>query len=41
MIHGRDDAVRPHDSGAALAELTGGALVSLEGSGHIPMRATP
>ncbi len=41
VIHGRDDAVRPHDSGAALAELTGGALVSLEGSGHLPQARDP
>jgi pimeloyl-ACP methyl ester carboxylesterase/predicted glycosyltransferase len=41
VIHGRDDAVRPHDSGAALAELTRGALVSLEGSGHCPQARDP
>jgi pimeloyl-ACP methyl ester carboxylesterase/predicted glycosyltransferase len=41
VIHGRDDAVRPHDSGAALAELTGGVLVSLEGSGHLPQARDP
>jgi pimeloyl-ACP methyl ester carboxylesterase/predicted glycosyltransferase len=36
VIHGRDDAIRSHESGAALAELTGGTLVSLDGSGHAP-----
>jgi pimeloyl-ACP methyl ester carboxylesterase/predicted glycosyltransferase len=41
VIHGRDDAIRPHDSGAALAELTGGALATLEGSGHIPQARDP
>jgi pimeloyl-ACP methyl ester carboxylesterase/predicted glycosyltransferase len=41
VIHGRDDAVRPHASGAALAELTGGALVSLEGAGHCPQARDP
>jgi predicted glycosyltransferase len=41
VIHGRDDAVRPHDSGAALAQLTDGALVTLEGSGHSPHARDP
>src|SRR5919201_6988646 len=41
VIHGRDDAVRPHDVGAALAELTGGALATLEGSGHMPQARDP
>jgi len=41
VIHGSDDAVRPHDSGAALARLTGGALVTLEGSGHGPQARDP
>jgi pimeloyl-ACP methyl ester carboxylesterase len=41
VIHGTDDAVRPHDSGAALAALTGGALVTLEGSGHNPQARDP
>ncbi|HEU5491047.1 MAG TPA: alpha/beta fold hydrolase [Gaiellaceae bacterium] len=41
VIHGRDDAVRPHDSGAAFADLTGGTLVSLEGSGHCPQARDP
>jgi pimeloyl-ACP methyl ester carboxylesterase/predicted glycosyltransferase len=41
VIHGRDDAIRPYDVGAALAELTGGALATLEGSGHIPVARDP
>jgi pimeloyl-ACP methyl ester carboxylesterase/predicted glycosyltransferase len=41
VIHGSNDAVRPHDSGAALAELIGGAFVSLEGSGHSPHARDP
>jgi pimeloyl-ACP methyl ester carboxylesterase len=41
VIHGRDDAVRPHDSGARLATLAGAPLVSLEGSGHSPHGRDP
>ncbi|MGZ4201676.1 MAG: alpha/beta fold hydrolase, partial [Thermoleophilaceae bacterium] len=41
VIHGQDDAVRPHDSGAALAELIGGSFVSLAGSGHGPHARDP
>jgi pimeloyl-ACP methyl ester carboxylesterase len=41
VIHGSDDRIRPHDSGEALAELTGGALVTLEGAGHIPLARDP
>ena len=41
VIHGLDDAVRPHDSGAALAEMVGGAFVTLEGSGHCPQARDP
>jgi pimeloyl-ACP methyl ester carboxylesterase/predicted glycosyltransferase len=41
VVHGADDAVRPHDSGARFAELIGGALVSLEGSGHNPQARDP
>ena len=39
VIHGSEDAVRPCASGARLAELAGGELVVLEGSGHLPTRA--
>jgi predicted glycosyltransferase len=41
VIHGRDDPIRPHASGAALAELIGGALVSLDGSAHSPQARDP
>ena len=41
VIHGTDDAVRPHAGGAALAEVTGGELVTLEGSGHGPHARDP
>ncbi|MDT7782589.1 MAG: hypothetical protein QOF58_1008, partial [Pseudonocardiales bacterium] len=34
VIHGTDDRVRPHAIGERLAELTGGSLVLVEGSGH-------
>jgi pimeloyl-ACP methyl ester carboxylesterase/predicted glycosyltransferase len=41
VIHGRDDAIRPHDVGATFAEMIGAAFVSLEGSGHIPTTRDP
>ena len=41
VIHGRDDAIRSPESGAALAELTGGILVGLDGSGHAPHARDP
>ena len=41
VIHGSDDAVRPCASGARLAELAGGELVVLEGSGHFPHARDP
>ena len=34
VVHGTDDRIRPHAMGERLAELTGGTLVLLEGSGH-------
>lgn len=34
VIHGTDDRIRPHAIGERLAELTGGSLVLLDGSGH-------
>src|SRR5258707_11740932 len=34
VIHGTNDAIRAHESGAMLADLTGGRLVSIEGAGH-------
>jgi pimeloyl-ACP methyl ester carboxylesterase len=36
VLHGDEDAIRPLAQGAALAEATGGYLVTLEGSGHCP-----
>ena len=41
VVHGTDDAIRPHEIGERLAELTGGSLVLLEGSGHGPMARHP
>jgi pimeloyl-ACP methyl ester carboxylesterase len=41
VIHGSEDAVRPCASGARLAELAGGELVVLEGSGHLPHARDP
>ena len=41
VIHGTDDAIRSHESGAAFAELMGAALVSLEGAGHGPHARQP
>ena len=41
VIHGDQDAITPHARGALLAELTGGALATLEGSGHIPLARDP
>jgi pimeloyl-ACP methyl ester carboxylesterase len=36
VLHGDEDALRPHAQGAALAEATAGTLVTLAGSGHCP-----
>jgi pimeloyl-ACP methyl ester carboxylesterase len=36
VIHGREDAIASFTRGAAMAELTRGELVLLEGSGHAP-----
>jgi predicted glycosyltransferase len=41
VVHGTEDAVRPHGSGARLAELADSRLVSLEGSGHNPLARDP
>ena len=41
VIHGDADAITPHARGAALTEMTGGRLVTLEGSGHIPLARDP
>jgi pimeloyl-ACP methyl ester carboxylesterase/predicted glycosyltransferase len=41
VIHGDEDAIRPHAQGAALADATGGQLVTLKGSGHLPQARDP
>jgi pimeloyl-ACP methyl ester carboxylesterase/predicted glycosyltransferase len=41
VIHGEDDAISPHARGAALAEITGGRLVTIEGGGHLPHARDP
>jgi pimeloyl-ACP methyl ester carboxylesterase len=41
VLHGDQDAIRPLAQGAALAEVTGGTLVTLEGSGHCPHARDP
>jgi pimeloyl-ACP methyl ester carboxylesterase/predicted glycosyltransferase len=41
VIHGDRDLVRPHAQGEALALATGGELVTLHGSGHIPQARDP
>jgi pimeloyl-ACP methyl ester carboxylesterase len=41
VVHGDDDRISPVRCGRALAEATGGALVVLEGAGHIPMARDP
>jgi pimeloyl-ACP methyl ester carboxylesterase len=41
VVHGDGDGIRPHAQGVALAEATGGRLVTLEGSGHLPQARDP
>jgi pimeloyl-ACP methyl ester carboxylesterase/predicted glycosyltransferase len=41
VLHGTEDGVRPFSVGEELAEVTGGALVALEGSGHCPHARDP
>lgn len=41
VLHGTEDRVRPVAGGRRLAELTGGQLVLLEGSGHGPHARDP
>ena len=41
VIHGTEDAIRTYASGAALAELLGAQLATLEGSGHNPQSRDP
>jgi len=41
VLHGDRDMIRPRAQGQALAEATGGTLVTLEGSGHCPQARDP
>ena len=41
VVHGTDDRIVPHQAGVRLAELTGGTLVTFEGSGHAPQGRDP
>ncbi|GEL17769.1 alpha/beta hydrolase [Pseudonocardia asaccharolytica] len=41
VVHGSDDLLIPHADGAAVAEWTGGTLVSLPGAGHVPNARDP
>jgi pimeloyl-ACP methyl ester carboxylesterase len=41
LIHGTDDYIVPIAVGEELARLTGAELVTLEGSGHIPLAREP
>ncbi len=41
VVHGSEDRVSPTRRGRALAEATGGTLVSLAGSGHLPHTRDP
>jgi len=41
VIHGDEDAIRPHAQGAALAAATRGRLVTLAGTGHLPQARDP
>ncbi len=41
VVHGDDDAIRAYESGVALAEVTGGRLVTVAGGGHAPHARDP
>jgi pimeloyl-ACP methyl ester carboxylesterase/predicted glycosyltransferase len=41
VIHGSEDSIRSHGSGAALADLLHGELVTIDGSGHNPQARDP
>jgi pimeloyl-ACP methyl ester carboxylesterase len=41
VIHGSDDAIRPHRHGEELARVSGGRLITIEGGGHIPNARDP
>jgi pimeloyl-ACP methyl ester carboxylesterase len=41
VIHGSDDAIRPHRQGEELARASRGQLITIEGGGHIPNARDP
>ena len=41
VLHGTEDGIRPFANGEELAERTGGTLVALEASGHLPHARDP
>jgi pimeloyl-ACP methyl ester carboxylesterase/predicted glycosyltransferase len=41
VLHGDRDAIRPHTEGVALADASGGRLITLAGSGHGPHARSP
>ena len=41
VVHGAEDQISPLRRGRALAEATGGALIVMEGAGHIPLARDP
>jgi pimeloyl-ACP methyl ester carboxylesterase/predicted glycosyltransferase len=41
IVHGDEDAIRPLAGSERIAELTGGALVVIEGGGHLPQARDP
>jgi len=41
VIHGEEDAISPLARGVALAEATGGSVVTIEGGGHFPHARDP
>ncbi len=41
VVHGTDDRIVPYEHGARLAELTGGTLVTFDGTGHGPQGREP
>ena len=41
VIHGDEDAIRSYASGVALADVTGGSLVTIQGGGHGPHARDP
>jgi pimeloyl-ACP methyl ester carboxylesterase/predicted glycosyltransferase len=41
IVHGDNDLVVPHETGVALARMTGGQLVTIRGGGHAPTMRDP